>query len=70
MSEKGKRWVKAAFIRVIKTFFEAFAGGITVGAAFSELDWNYMISVSIVSAIYCAATTLAGLPEVDIDGVQ
>ena len=69
MSEKGKRWVKATLIRTIRSFFQVFAGGITVGAAFSELDWSYIVSVSVVSAIYCAATALAGLPEVDIDGV-
>lgn len=70
MSEKGKRWVKATLIRTIRTFFQSFASLITVGAMISELNWEYMISVSAVSAIYCIATALAGLPEVDIDGVQ
>lgn len=64
MSEKGKRWVKAAIVRTIRTFFQSFAGLITVGALLSDLDWKYMLSVSAVSAIYTIATALAGLPEV------
>lgn len=70
MSEKGKRWVKATLIRTIRTFFQSFASLITIGAMISELNWDYMISVSAVAAIYCIATALAGLPEVDKDGVQ
>ena len=70
MSEKGKRWVKAALIRTIRTFFQVFGSLITVGAALNELDWGYMISVSTVSAILCIATALAGLPEVNEDGLQ
>ena len=36
----------------------------TVGAAVSELDWAYILSVSIVSGIYSVVTSVAGIPEV------
>lgn len=60
----SKEWFKAAGVRAIKTFGQAFASGITVGAALSEVDWKYIASVAIVSAILSLATSLAGIPEI------
>lgn len=67
MIEKGKRWVKAAVIRAVKTFAQTFASMITVGAAISEITWTYVYSVSFVAAVYSIASSLAGLPEVSDD---
>jgi len=60
----SKEWLRAAGIRAIKTFAQSFASMLTVGAAINEIDWKYVASVSIVSAVYSLATSLAGLPEV------
>lgn len=60
----SKEWFRAAGIRAIKTFAQTFASMLTVGAAINEIDWKYVASVSVVSAIYSLATSLAGLPEV------
>lgn len=60
-----KTWLHAAGVRAAKTFAQSFASMITVGAAISELDWGYIASVSVVSAVYSLATSLAGLPEVE-----
>lgn len=60
----SKEWLRAAGIRAIKTFAQSFASMLTVGAAINEIDWKYVASVSIVSAVYSIATSLAGLPEV------
>ncbi|MBE6965814.1 MAG: hypothetical protein E7441_07260 [Ruminococcaceae bacterium] len=62
-----KKWIKAAGIRALKTFAQTFAGFITVGVAFSEVDWKYILSVSTVAAIYSVVTSVAGLPEVKED---
>lgn len=59
-----KKWIKAAGIRAIRTFAQSFASFITVGAAISEIDWSYILSVSAVAAIYSVVTSVAGLPEV------
>ncbi|MBQ7976342.1 MAG: hypothetical protein IJ300_11710 [Clostridia bacterium] len=59
-----KKWIKAAGIRAIRTFAQSFASFITVGAAISEIDWRYILSVSAVAAIYSVVTSVAGLPEV------
>lgn len=65
----GKRywlkWLKAALIRGIKTFSQTAIAGISVGAAFSEIDWLRVLSVSGVSFVLSMFTSLAGLPEVD-----
>lgn len=58
------QWVKAAGIRATKTFAQTFVSMITVGAAFSETDWNYILSVAGVAFIVSIATSVAGLPEV------
>ena len=48
----------------MRTFAQALLSGITVGAAFSEINWGYLASVAAVSAIYSILTRLAtGLPE-------
>lgn len=64
MSEKGKRWVKAAIVRAIKTFAQTFASLIVVGSTISEVDWTMIGSVSFVAMVLSIATSLAGLPEV------
>lgn len=67
MSEKQKKWIKAAGIRAIKTFAQSFVSMITVGAAISEVNWTYVGSVACVAGILSLMTSLAGLPEVKMD---
>ena len=57
-------WVRAAFIRAIKTVAQTALGMITIGTAASEIDWKYIASVSLVAGVYSILTSLAGLPEV------
>ena len=60
-----KEWAKAAGIRAIRTFAQAFISMVTVGQAFIEIDWLYVLSVSGVAAVISILTSLAGLPEVE-----
>lgn len=57
-------WIKAAGVRSAKTFAQTMLSLITVGAAFTEIDWPYVLSVGAVAAIYSLLTSVAGLPEV------
>lgn len=59
-----KAWIRAALIRAARTFAQSFASAITVGAALTEVDWAYILSVAAVAAILSLATSAAGLPEV------
>lgn len=61
----SKAWFKAAGIRAIKTVCQTAAGMIAVGAALTEVDWMYVLSVSVTAGILSMVTSLAGLPEVD-----
>ena len=60
-----KQWAIAALIRAIKTFAQAFAGCIAVGAAMEEVQWLRALSVSGVAFVLSILTSLAGLPEVE-----
>lgn len=60
-----KKWLKAAGIRALKTFAQSMLGGIAIGAAVSEINWQYVASVAVVAAILSMLTSVAGLPEVE-----
>ena len=64
MKWNWKEWLKAALIRAIRTFAQTFASMIAVGAAFSEIDWLRVISVSGMSFVLSIAMSAGGLPEV------
>lgn len=65
VSVDTKKWFKKASVRAVKTFAQSVASLITVGAAVSELNWKYIISVSVVAGIYSIATSVVGIPEVE-----
>lgn len=62
MRDWGKWW-KAAGIRAVKTFAQTMVGSIAVGAAVSEVRWQYVVSVSVVAALLSLLTSVAGIPE-------
>ena len=57
-------WFMAALIRAIKTIAQTAVGMISVGAAISEINWGYVVSVSLVAGLLSILTSLGGLPEV------
>ena len=60
-----KDFMIAALIRAIRTFAQTFVSMIAVGAAFSEIEWLRVLSVSGVAFVLSIMTSLAtGLPEV------
>lgn len=64
------KWAKAAGIRAIKTVAQTALGMLTVGMAAEEVKWPYVASVSLVAGIYSLLTSIAGLPEVEMDGAD
>ena len=64
MKWNWKDWAKAALVRALKTFAQSAVASISVGAAFSEVDWLRALSVSGVACVLSMLTSLAGLPEV------
>ena len=62
--EKLIKWFKAALIRAIKTVAQTFVATIGTSAAMNEVDWQFVISASVLAGILSIATSVAGLPEV------
>ena len=66
MKRNWKEFFIAALIRAIRTFAQTFVSMIAVGAAFSEIEWLRVLSVSGVAFVLSIMTSLAtGLPEVE-----
>ena len=62
-----KQWLKDALLRAIRTFAQTAVSMIAVGAAFSEIDWLRVLSVSGVAFVLSILTSLAtGLPETEM----
>lgn len=66
MKINWKEFLIAALIRAVRTFAQTAVSMIAVGAAFSEIDWLRVLSVSGVAFVLSILTSLAtGLPEVN-----
>ena len=66
MEINWKKFMMAALIRAIRTFAQTFVSMVAVGAAFSEVEWVRVMSVSGVAFVLSVLTSLAtGLPEVE-----
>lgn len=59
-------WWKAAGIRAVKTFFQTFAATLGSAAVLESVNWKVVISASAMAAILSLATSLAGLPELEL----
>ena len=62
-----KIWIKAALVRAVRTVAQAAASLIGVGAVMSDIDWPMVASASLVAGILSLLTSLAGLPEVEME---
>lgn len=60
-----RTWFKAAGIRAIKTICQTAIASIGTAAILSEVNWQIVVSASILAGILSMLTSLAGLPEVD-----
>lgn len=65
MSNKTKKWIKAAGIRAIKTVAQTFVATIGSAVVISAVDWKVVVSASLLAGILSLATSVAGLPEVE-----
>lgn len=62
-----KEWVKAALVRAIKTFAQAMVAQIGAGSiGIVQFDWMPALSVSAMAAVLSIFTSIAGLPEVQL----
>jgi hypothetical protein len=64
MSDKTKKWIKAAGIRAIKTVAQTAVATIGTAVALGNVDWTMVVSASALAGILSILTSIAGLPEV------
>lgn len=57
-------WIKCAGIRALKTMAQAALGVIGASVLISQVDWNMVLSASLLAGIVSLLTSIAGIPEV------
>ena len=65
MSDKTKKWIKAAGVRAVKTMAQTFIATICSAAVLAAVDWKVVVSATVLAGILIVATSVAGLPEVE-----
>ena len=62
-------WSKAAAVRAAKTFAQSAIATIPVAVSIDEVQWLHVLGVAALAAVLSLLTSVAGLPEVDSEGV-
>ena len=65
-----KKWFKAAGIRALKTVAQTALATLGTSAMVHEVNWMMVLSASLLAGIASILTSLAGLPEVEHDGLD
>ena len=68
LSEKSKKWLKAAAVRAVKTVAQTAVATIGTAAVLSSVDWTMVASASLLAGVLSLLTSVAGLPEVKTTG--
>lgn len=64
MSEKTKKWIRAAAVRSVRTIAQTAVATIGAAAVLSEVNWAVVASASVLAGVLSLLTSVAGLPEV------
>lgn len=62
-----KQWFKAAGIRAIKTMAQTAIATIGTSAVLATVNWEAVVSASILAGLLSLLTSTAGLPEVPVE---
>ena len=60
-----KKWIKAAGIRAIRTVAQTVAATIGTSAAMGDVNWQLVLSSSVLAGILSLLTSVGGLPELE-----
>lgn len=64
MTDKTKKWLKAAGTRAIRTVAQTAVATIGTAAVMSDVDWIMVGSAALLAGILSLLTSAAGLPEI------
>lgn len=60
-------WTKAAGVRAVKTVAQTFVATIGTAMVMSAVDWQMVLSASVLAGILSVVTSIAGIPEVTVE---
>ena len=64
-----KEWIKAAGLRAIRTFAQAFGAAIVIGR-FAETEWITALETAALAALVSLLMSIGGLPELDKSKIE
>ena len=64
VSVDTKKWLKKAGVRAVKTMAQTFVATVGTATVMGAVDWNMVLSASVLAGVLSIATSIAGLPEV------
>lgn len=67
VSVDTKQWFKKAVVRAVKTMAQTFVATIGTATVMGAVDWNMVLSASVLAGILSIATSVAGIPEVEAE---
>lgn len=59
----GKKWLKAAGIRAVKTMAQSALALLPASAMITAVDWKVVIGTAALAGVASMLTSVAGLPE-------
>lgn len=65
VSVDTKQWIKKAGVRAVKTMAQTFVAMIGTATVMGAVDWQMVLSASVLAGILSVATSVAGIPEVE-----
>lgn len=65
MSDKTRRWIKAAGIRATKTMAQTAVAMLPAAATITAVDWKTVVGTAALAGVASILTSIKGLPELD-----
>lgn len=59
------KWLKAAGLRAVRTFAQAFIGAIGAAVFMDEVQWLQALSAAGLATVLSILMSISGLPEVE-----
>lgn len=65
MKYNFKEWIAKAGVRAIKTVAQSAVATIGTAMALGDVDWQLVVSASLLAGVLSLLTSVAGLPELE-----